>query len=64
MAAVRLCLGPMITASGESRKRAEPETEDVLLVQPVLGVGKRTECLPAVVANHEDPDCDSVVVRA
>ena len=38
--------------------------EDVLLVQPVLGVGKRTECLPTVVANHEDPDCGSVVVRA
>lgn len=46
------------------KKRAEPETEDVLLVQPVLGVGKRSECLPTVVANHEDPDCSSVVVRA
>ena len=55
---------PMYTASGKTKKRAEPETEDVLLVQPVLGVNRRSECLPTVVANHKDPDGNSVVVRA
>ena len=45
----------MDAASGESIKRTGPETEDVLLVQPVLGISRRSECLPTVAANHEDP---------